>query len=113
MICQPIYDSKYEKLNPRLDLIKKQNTYEPNDYNYLNELVINKLPTEEELEKAKIYENKVPKYIISNGDKNFPNSVIINKRIYYNYDRDLTKLISYLRNKEAKQINTIEQTPTK
>ena len=74
---QPVYIEKYSRLVPQLDLIIQQFNYQINDYNYLNSDLIVDLPSEEELDSAKQYSNKVPNYIISNGDRNIISGVII------------------------------------
>ena len=58
------YDSQYSKFNPQLNLIILKIDYEPAYYTYLNTSKTVDLPTQEELEKAKMYDSKVPKYII-------------------------------------------------
>ena len=65
----PIYIQKYAPLVPQLNLIEQQFTYQPTDYNYINkENTQHDLPTEEELERAKQYESKIPNYQVdSNG----------------------------------------------
>ena len=107
-LSQPIYNKKYEELNPRLDLIKEQYSFGPRVN--LKEFAINNLPTEEELEKAKIYENKVPNYIISTGDKKIPNGAIIKNSNHYDYDREFIHMEKDL---ETNEINTIERAYTK
>ena len=85
-LSQPDYEEKYAKLIPSLDLITIKHIYEPNDYIYLNQETNVDYPTEEELEKAKQYENKVPNYIISSGDGNIQAGVIMDNPNYSNYD---------------------------
>ena len=58
------YDSQYSKFNPQLNLIILKIDYEPAYYTYLNTSKTVDLPTQEELEKAKMYDSKVPKYEI-------------------------------------------------
>ena len=60
--------SVYQTLVPKIDLISQQYQYEQNYYNYKNDNYDLKLPTQEELEEAKQYQNKIPDYQISNGD---------------------------------------------
>ena len=58
----PRFIQQYQPLQPALDLQQQQYTYQPQEYNYLNNDYNPDLPTEEELERAGQYENKVPKY---------------------------------------------------
>ena len=45
---EPIYANKYSDLVPKLNLINKQYSYEPESYNYVNQDVNVDLPTKEE-----------------------------------------------------------------
>ena len=53
---------QYQYFQPALDLQQQQYLYEPQEYNYLNNDYNPDLPTEEELERAGQFENKVPNY---------------------------------------------------
>ena len=70
---QQNYQEKYQYFMPALDLYKDQSTYQPQDYNYLNDDYNVDLPTQEDLERAKQFSDKVPDYQIQsysyvNGD---------------------------------------------
>ena len=69
---QPIYQT----FVPKIDLISQQYQYEQNYYNYKNDNYDLKLPTQEELEEAKQYQNKIPDYQISNGEEQFQQGII-------------------------------------
>lgn len=56
------YDSQYSKFNPQLNLVTLTIDYEPSYYTYLDTSRTVSLPTKEELENAKMYESKVPRY---------------------------------------------------
>ena len=58
------YDAQYSMFNPQINLITLKIDYEPAYYTYLNSSKKIKKPTDKELEKAKQYESKVPKYQI-------------------------------------------------
>lgn len=58
------YDAQYSMFNPQINLITLKIDYEPAYYTYLNSNKTIKKPTAKELEKAKQYESKVPKYQI-------------------------------------------------
>ena len=67
------YNARYQSFMPALDLQNQQYTYQPEEYNYLNNDYNPDLPTQEELEKAEQYKNNVPNYEIEkyssfNGD---------------------------------------------
>jgi hypothetical protein len=67
------YQDMYQYFMPALDLQYQQFTYQPQDYNYLNNDYNADYPTEEELQRAEQYSNKIPKYEIQsytsfNGD---------------------------------------------
>lgn len=69
----PQIQDHYQYFMPALDLYNQQFTYEPKDYNYLNNDYNLDLPTKEELEKAEQYSSKIPDYQIQsysyvNGD---------------------------------------------
>ena len=70
---QPQYQETYQYFMPALDLQYQQYTYQPQEYNYLNNDYNVDLPTKEEVERAQQYSNKIPKYEIQsytsfNGD---------------------------------------------
>ena len=83
---QPVYVQKYTQFVPTLNLITQTYNYETNDYNYLNQDKKVDLPTEEELENAKKYENKVPDYTISSGGGAFHAGVIEDNPSYSSFD---------------------------
>lgn len=56
-LSQPIFDEKYYKFNPQLDLISQTYIYEPQDFNYLNNDFIPKIPIQEEIEEEKKKQN--------------------------------------------------------
>ena len=62
----PEYNARYQTFMPALDLQNQQYTYQPQEYNYLNNDYNPDLPTEEELERAGQYDNKIPNYEIEN-----------------------------------------------
>jgi hypothetical protein len=53
---------RYQEFMPALDLYDQQYTYQPQDYNYVNNDYQFDLPTEEDLKKAEQYSNKIPDY---------------------------------------------------
>ena len=53
---------RYQEFMPALDLYDQQYTYQPQDYNYVNNDYQFDLPTEEDLKRAEQYSNKVPDY---------------------------------------------------
>ena len=53
---------QYQYFQPALDLQQQQYSYEPQEYNYLNNDYNPDLPTAEELERAGQFDNKVPNY---------------------------------------------------
>lgn len=63
---EPQYNARYQSFMPALDLQNQQYTYQPEEYNYLNNDYNPDLPTQEELEKAEQYKNNVPNYEIEN-----------------------------------------------
>ena len=65
---QPVYQKQYSSLVPQINLINKTYTYEPKEYNYINNIVKVRLPTKEELEKAEKYKDKIPDYKVSTGN---------------------------------------------
>ena len=78
---QPIYQEQI----PKLDLISQQYQYEQDYYNYKNENYDLKIPTEEELEKSKQYQNKIRENQISNCEDHFKQDIINEKPEYSNY----------------------------
>ena len=69
---QPVYQT----FAPQINLITQTLDYESQDYNYKNTSYQVQMPTEEELEKAKEYQSKVPSYEISN-DNNIKVGVVV------------------------------------
>ena len=76
----------YQTFVPQLNLIVQQYDYQPQDYNYLNNQYDLKLPTEEELERAKQYQSKVPDYQISSGGGQMQAGVIVDNPSYSSYE---------------------------
>ena len=62
----PEYNARYQSFTPALYLQNQQYTYQPEEYNYLNNDYNPDLPTQEELERAGQYDDKIPNYEISN-----------------------------------------------
>ena len=62
----PEYNARYQSFMPALDLQNQQYTYQPQEYNYLNNDYNPDLPTQEELERAGQYGDKIPNYEIEN-----------------------------------------------
>ena len=60
---QPVYQT----FVPQLDLISNQYQYGQEYYNYVNQGYDLQLPTQEELEASKQYQNRIPDYQISSG----------------------------------------------
>ena len=58
------FDAQYSKFNPQINLITLRIDYDPSYYSYLNQSKHVRVPTNEELNKAKKYDNKVPRYQI-------------------------------------------------
>ena len=83
---QPVYVEKYSRFVPQLNLISQQYDYQPTDYNYLNTAVQVNVPTEEELERAKQYANKVPDYSLSSGGGSMQAGVINDNPSFQSYD---------------------------
>ena len=57
-LSQSIFNEKYYKFNPQIDLISNNIIFEPQDYIYLNEFQKPNMPTEVEIKAAKEYQNK-------------------------------------------------------
>ena len=79
---QPVY----QNLIPKINIITQEFNYQPQDYNHLNTGYEVKLPTKEEIERAKQYQNKIPDYQISSGNGNIQAGVIVDNPSYSNYD---------------------------
>ena len=79
---QPMYVEKYKPFAPQINLITQTFEYKPEDYNYLNNDYQPNLPTEEEIEQAKKYKDKIPDYKISSGNGSFKQGVIMDNPIY-------------------------------
>ena len=62
----PENNGLYQYYMPALDLQNQQYTYQPQQYNYLNNDYNPDLPTEEDLERAGQYNDKIPHYEIEN-----------------------------------------------
>lgn len=67
------YQERYQYFMPALDLHNQQYTYQPQEYNYLNNDYNVDLPTKDDLAKAEQYSSKIPDYQIQsytcfNGD---------------------------------------------
>ena len=92
------YENKYSKLVPQLNLINQEYNYGPEFYNYVNQDVNIDLPTQEELEKAGQYKDKIPDYQISNGNGEIKAGVIVDNPNYsninYNEPPQLFKSVS-------------------
>ena len=82
---QPVYQEKYQHFIPQINLIFQTFTYQEQDYNYLNNQYEVNLPTQEELEKAQRYQDKVPDYQISSGNGEFHAGVIIDNPSFSSY----------------------------
>ena len=79
---QPIY----QDFIPQINLINQQFSFQDADYNYLNNNYNLVVPTAQELEKAKIYQNKVPDYKISSGGGKIHAGVVLDDPSYCSYD---------------------------
>lgn len=79
---QPVY----QVFVPQLNLITNQYTYAQEQYNYVNQSYDLQLPTQEELEQAKQYQNKIPDYQVSSGGGDFQNGVIVDNPSYSSYN---------------------------
>ena len=82
---QPIYQAKYQPLIPQINLIYQTFIYQPEDYNYLNNNYKVDLPTQEELERAKKYQDKVPNYQVSSGNGQIHDGVIVDNPNFSSY----------------------------
>ena len=74
---QPIYQEKYQALIPQINYINQTYNYTPEEYNYLNKNYPVNLPTQEELEKAQMFKDKIPNYQVSSGNGQIHSGVII------------------------------------
>ena len=84
----PENEEKYQKLIPQINLITEQYKYEPNSYNYINKDTQLDLPTEEEIEMANKYKDKIPDYKISSGDEQNKEGVILDNPNYSYYNNN-------------------------
>ena len=82
---QPVFQEKYKIFIPQINLIYQTFEYKQQDYNYLNNQYEVNLPTQEELEKAKRYQDKVPDYQISSGNGQIHSGVIIDNPNFSSY----------------------------
>jgi len=64
-LTQPEFEEKYQKLNPQINLINRSFSFESKEYNYLNNDYQVKLPTQEEIQNAEKYKDKIPEYKVS------------------------------------------------
>jgi len=78
----------YQTFVPQMNLVVQQYDYQPDYYNYLNQDYQVKLPTEEELEKAKQYQSYVPDYQISSGGGGIQAGVIIDNPGYSSFNQN-------------------------
>ena len=58
------FEHEYDKMAAALDLFSKKYTYGPEMCNYVNKNIAVRNPSMQELQDAKQYENKIPKYEI-------------------------------------------------
>ena len=79
---QPVY----QVFVPQINLISQQYQYGQEYYNYVNQSYELQLPTKEELEAAKQYQEKVPDYKISSGGGQFQAGVIEDNPGYCSYN---------------------------
>lgn len=78
----PEIAKEYQNLNPRLNLIVNNYNFSPSDFCHVNINLKLSDPTQEELEKAKQYKSKVPKYELSNEGR------VVDNPEYRNYDKN-------------------------
>ena len=76
----------YQTFVPQLDLISNQYQYGQEYYNYVNQNYDLQLPSQEELEAAKLYQNKVPEYQVSNSEGDLQSKVVIDNPGYSSYN---------------------------
>ena len=74
--------TRISRISPKLDLISQQYKYEQDYYIYKNENYNLQIPTNEELEKAKQYQDKIPGYQTTKGEEQFQKDIIVNKPDY-------------------------------
>jgi hypothetical protein len=79
---QPVYQT----FVPQLDLISNQYEYGAEYFNYLNQGYDLQLPSQEELEAARQYQNKIPDYQISSGGGGVQNGVIMDDPGYSSFN---------------------------
>ena len=79
---QPVY----QVFVPQMNLITQQFQYGQEYYNYVNRNYDLQLPTQEEIEAAQQYQNKVPDYQISSGGGQYQAGVIVDKPGYTSYN---------------------------
>ena len=76
----------YQVFVPQMDLITQQYQYGQEYYNYINQSYDLQLPTQEELEAAKKYQNRVPDYQVSSGGGQVQQGVILDNPGYSSYN---------------------------
>ena len=79
---QPVYQT----FVPQINIIVQEYNYQPQDYNYINSQYQVKYPTEEELERAKQYKDKIPDYQLSSGGGNMQAGVIVDNPGYSSFN---------------------------
>ena len=85
---QPEFDQKYQALNPHINLISQTYNYHNEDYNYINNNFKVNLPSQEEVENAAQYQDKIPDYKISTGEGQLQPGVIIDNPEYTSYKKE-------------------------
>ena len=80
----PEYEQKYQNLNPKINLIEQKYDFQPQEYNYLNNEYSVNYPTEEELEEAEKFKDKIPEYTLSNKGIILDNDMQDNKNEIFN-----------------------------
>ena len=78
---QPEFNTKYQKINPRVIVDAQTFDFRPEDYNYLNNDCQVNQPIKEELEMAEIFKDKIPEYQILNNGVIFDNTIKGNNNI--------------------------------
>jgi hypothetical protein len=76
----------YQTFVPQLNLISQTYDYTSEYYNYVNPQYNVNLPTQEELERAKQYQSKIPDYQISSAGGEMQAGVIIDNPGYSSYN---------------------------
>ena len=79
---QPVY----QVFVPQMNLITQQFEYGQEYYNYVNPSYDLQLPTQEELEAAKKYQDRVPDYQVSSGGGEIQQGVIMDNPRYSSYN---------------------------